>query len=140
MQPTEWKRADEMGKWGWTAGKWYGDAEDKGIQTSQDARFYGYSAKMNKVFNNEGKDLVLQFTTKYEQDIDCGGAYIKLLPSGTDQESFGGDSKYSIMFGPDICGSCKSIPTLPDLQRTRRRTSFCITRDRTWRALRSSVL
>ena len=40
-----------MGKWGWTAGKWYGDAEDKGIQTSQDARFYGYSAKMNKVFN-----------------------------------------------------------------------------------------
>ena len=107
MQPTEWKKADEMGKWGWTAGKWYGDAEDKGIQTSQDARFYGYSAKMNKVFNNEGKDLVLQFTTKYEQDIDCGGAYIKLLPSETDQESFGGDSKYTIMFGPDICGSCK---------------------------------
>ena len=59
-----------MGAWGWTAGKWYGDENDKGIQTSEDARFYGYSAKMDKVFNNENKDLVLQFTTKYEQDID----------------------------------------------------------------------
>ena len=106
MQPTQWRKANEMGAWAWTAGKWYGDAEDKGIQTSEDARFYGYSAKMDKVFNNEGKDLVLQFTTKYEQDIDCGGAYIKLLPAGLDQDKFGGDSTYSIMFGPDVCGSC----------------------------------
>ena len=92
-----------------SAGKWYADADDKGIQTTQDAKFYGYSAKMDKVFNNEGKDLVLQFTTKYEQDIDCGGAYIKLLPSGTDQSKFGGDSEYSIMFGPDACGSSRGI-------------------------------
>ena len=105
MKPTEWKKPEEMGKWGWTAGQWYADEDDKGIQTSQDARFYGYSAKMDKPFNNEGKDLVLQFTAKYEQDIDCGGAYIKLLPSETNQASFGGDAEYSIMFAPDLCGS-----------------------------------
>ena len=105
MKPTGWKKPEEMGEWAWTAGKWYGDVNDKGIQTSQDARFYGYSAKMNNVFNNENKDLVLQFTTKYEQDIDCGGAYIKLLPSGLDQTKFGGDSEYAILFGPDVCGS-----------------------------------
>ena len=35
------------------------------------------------------------------------GAYIKLLPGGLDQKSFGGDSDYSIMFGPDICGTKK---------------------------------
>ena len=98
-----------MGEWGWTAGQWYGDENDKGIQTTEDARFYGYSAKMDKVFDNEGKDLVLQFTTKYEQDIDCGGAYIKLLPSGLDQDKFGGDSEYSIMFGPDVCGTCRIL-------------------------------
>lgn len=109
VKPTQWKKPEEMGEWAWTAGKWYADAEDKGIQTSQDARFYGYSAKKNNVFNNEGKTLVLQFTTKYEQDIDCGGAYIKLLPSGLDQASFGGDSEYSIMFGPDVCGACNII-------------------------------
>ena len=107
VKPTEWKKPEEMGKWGWTAGQWYADEDDKGIQTSQDARFYGYSAKMDKPFNNEGKDLVLQFTAKYEQDIDCGGAYIKLLPSETNQASFGGDAEYSIMFGPDVCGSTR---------------------------------
>lgn len=29
----------------------------------------------------QGKDLVLQFSVKHEQDIDCGGGYLKLLPS-----------------------------------------------------------
>jgi len=36
--------------------------------------------------------------------IDCGGGYIKILPSDVDQQAFGGDSPYYIMFGPDICG------------------------------------
>jgi len=47
---------------------------------------------------------VLQYTVKHEQNLDCGGGYIKLAPSGVDQAKFGGDSEYSIMFGPDICG------------------------------------
>jgi len=88
-----------------SAGKFYGDAEaDKGVQTSQDARFYAYSAKLPK-FSNEGKDLVLQYTVKHEQKIDCGGGYLKILPSTLDQKTFNGDSEYNIMFGPDICGS-----------------------------------
>merc|ERR1711916_96775 len=49
-------------------------------------------------------DLVFQFTTKHEQNIDCGGGYLKLLPSDVDQAAFGGDSAYHIMFGSDICG------------------------------------
>lgn len=40
---------------------------------------------------------------KHEQDLDCGGAYIKLL-GDIDQSKFGGDTPYQIMFGPDICG------------------------------------
>jgi calreticulin len=87
-----------------SAGKFYGDAEaDKGAQTSQDARFYAYSSKFPK-FSNEGKDLVLQYTVKHEQKIDCGGGYVKILPSTIDQKNFNGDSEYNIMFGPDICG------------------------------------
>ena len=49
-----------------------------GIQTSQDARFYAVSAKLDKSFSNKGKPLVLQFTVKHEQSIDCGGGYIKV--------------------------------------------------------------
>jgi len=94
----------EQGKFVLSHGKFYGDAEaDKGIQTSQDARFYGISAKINK-FSNEGKTLVLQFSVKHEQKIDCGGGYIKLYPANLDQTQLNGDSKYYVMFGPDICG------------------------------------
>lgn len=100
------KKGAEQGVFKLTAGKFYGDAEkDKGIQTSQDARFYGISAKFPKgPFSNEGKSLVVQFTVKHEQKIDCGGGYIKLYPADVEQVNLHGDSPYYIMFGPDICG------------------------------------
>jgi len=104
---SDWKKSEgTRGDWKLTASDWYGDAKaDRGIQTSQDARFYAISAKMPKPFSNEGKDLILQYSVKFPQKIDCGGGYIKLLPSNTDQSNFSGDSKYYIMFGPDICGT-----------------------------------
>ena len=102
--PTAWKDENDMGEWKWTAGKWHGaDASDKGIQTGEDARFYGLSAKLNEAFSNKDKQLVLQMSVKHEQDIDCGGAYIKLM-GDIDQSKFGGDTPYQVMFGPDICG------------------------------------
>lgn len=107
---SKWKSPSELGEWVQTAGKWHADFEDKGIQTSNDARFYGISAKMDKPFNSsDGKEIVIQYSVKHEQDIDCGGAYIKLLPGGDkfDAENFGGDAPYGIMFGPDICGATK---------------------------------
>jgi calreticulin len=106
VEPTTWKPASEMGKWEHTAGKWYGDESDKGIQTSQDAKHYGLSALLAEPFSNAGKDLVIQYTVKHEQKIDCGGAYIKLLAKA-DQDGFGGGTPYQIMFGPDICGGTR---------------------------------
>jgi len=106
---SDWKSKSDLGEWAHTAGEWYGGgADDKGIKTSEDARFYGLSAAMSKAFNSsDKKDLVIQYSVKHEQKIDCGGAYIKLLPGGDAFEStkFGGDSPYGVMFGPDICGS-----------------------------------
>ncbi|XP_064786087.1 calreticulin 3b [Oncorhynchus masou masou] len=104
---TRWldsKHKADYGEWKLTAGNFYGDAEkDKGLQTSQDARFYAASARF-KPFSNEGKTLVIQFTVKHEQKIDCGGGYVKVFPSTLDQAEMHGDSQYYIMFGPDICG------------------------------------
>merc|ERR1712079_214339 len=94
----------EAGKFEWTAGKFYGDADkDKGIQTSQDAKFYTLSTEF-KPFSNKDKPLVVQFTVKHEQNIDCGGGYAKLFDCSLDQTDMHGDSPYLIMFGPDICG------------------------------------
>ncbi len=92
----------DLGAWKHTAGE-FGTESDKGIQTSEDARFYGLSAKLDSAFTNKDKELVIQMSVKHEQDLDCGGAYIKLL-GDMDQSKFGGDTPYQVMFGPDICG------------------------------------
>jgi calreticulin len=107
---SDWKSKSELGDWTNTAGEWYADESDKGIKTSNDARFYGLSAPMAKTFKSSNKkDLVIQYSVKHEQKIDCGGAYIKLLPGGKkfDSKKFGGDTPYGVMFGPDICGANK---------------------------------
>merc|ERR1712054_702190 len=97
------KAKSDLGAMKVTSGKFYGDEEaGKGLQTSQDAKFYAISAK-TKEFSNEGKDLVIQYSVKFEQDIDCGGGYLKI--GAFEPEKFEGESKYNIMFGPDICGS-----------------------------------
>ncbi|VAH38641.1 unnamed protein product [Triticum turgidum subsp. durum] len=94
---SEWKKDENMaGEWNHTSGKWHGDAEDKGIQTSEDYRFYAISAEYPE-FSNKDKTLVLQFTVKHEQKLDCGGGYVKLLGGDVDQKKFGGDTTYSIL-------------------------------------------
>lgn len=49
-----------------------------GIQTSEDAKFYALSAKFDQSFSNKDKELVIQFSVKHEQSIDCGGGYVKV--------------------------------------------------------------
>eukprot|EP00743_Colponemidia_sp_Colp-15_P000318 GILK01000369.1.p1 GENE.GILK01000369.1~~GILK01000369.1.p1 ORF type:complete len:399 (+),score=108.63 GILK01000369.1:41-1237(+) len=103
---SEWKKKEgTQGTWKVSAGDFYGDKErDAGLQTAQDARFYGIAAKFDS-FSNEDKTLVVQYTVKHPQNIDCGGGYLKLMPPGADLKNFGGDTEYNIMFGPDICGT-----------------------------------
>ncbi|UYV65266.1 CALR [Cordylochernes scorpioides] len=97
-------KGNELGKFVLTHGKFYNDPEkDMGIQTSQDARFYAVSRKMEP-WSNEGKTLVIQFSVKHEQNIDCGGGYVKVFDCSLDQKDLHGETPYQIMFGPDICG------------------------------------
>uniref|UniRef100_A0A1B6CLW3 Calreticulin n=1 Tax=Clastoptera arizonana TaxID=38151 RepID=A0A1B6CLW3_9HEMI len=87
-----------------SSGAFYNDKEkDKGIKTTQDARFYALSRKF-KPFTNKDKNLVVQFTVKHEQNIDCGGGYIKLFGDALEPKDLHGETPYEIMFGPDICG------------------------------------
>ncbi|XP_025421754.1 calreticulin-like [Sipha flava] len=95
----------EFGKFVRSSGAFYNDFEvDKGIQTTQDARFYALSRKFTP-FSNEGKNLVIQYTVKHEQHIDCGGGYIKLFNCDLEPKQMHGETPYEIMFGPDICGT-----------------------------------
>ncbi|XP_045709291.1 calreticulin-3 [Phyllostomus hastatus] len=94
----------QIGYFRLSSGKFYGHKEkDKGLQTTQNSRFYAISARF-KPFSNKGKTLVIQYTVKHEQKMDCGGGYIKIFPADVDQKNLSGKSPYYIMFGPDICG------------------------------------
>lgn len=100
---------DDYGKFKSATGTSFGDAAiNRGIQTSEDARFYALSTKLATPFTNKDSKLVLSFTVKHDQGIDCGGGYIKVLPD-LDPKKFTGDAEYFIMFGPDICGYTKKI-------------------------------
>merc|ERR1712072_1068738 len=96
---------DDLGKFVVAAGV-NGDSSNKGLKTSQDAKFYGISAT-TKEFSNKDKPLVVQYSVKHEQGIDCGGAYLKIGPAPFDGKKFHGESVYNVMFGPDICGMTK---------------------------------
>jgi len=109
---SDWKKSDgQQGKWTWETGPFNTGDADKGLKTSEDAKFYAISKKFDK-FSNAGKTLVVQFQIRHPQDIDCGGGYIKLLGSDYDPAKFNGETPYSVMFGPDICGATKRIHTI----------------------------
>merc|ERR1712072_1033903 len=59
-----------------------GAKEGLGAMKVPDGKFYAISTPV-KEFSNDGKTMVVQFSVKHEQDIDCGGAYVnrRLRPS-----------------------------------------------------------
>jgi calreticulin len=105
------KHKSDYGKFDLSAGKFPADAEaSKGLHTAQDARFYAISSRLpSKIDGTAGDGItVVQFEVKHEQNIDCGGGYIKVLPE-FDLSTFNGDTPYYVMFGPDICGATRKV-------------------------------
>ncbi|CDS11663.1 hypothetical protein LRAMOSA03926 [Lichtheimia ramosa] len=96
---------EDLGKMAVSTGEWFAD-EDKsaGLRTTEDYRFYALSTPV-KPFNTKGKDLVIQYDVKNDQNIDCGGSYLKVFSDALEPKNFHGESEYNIMFGPDYCGS-----------------------------------
>merc|ERR1719195_1202701 len=105
---SKWKDGEgTAGKWVANAGKWHADeAEDTGIQTGEDSKFFGIAAAFDS-FSNEGKEVIIQYQAKYEKDVECGGGYLKIGPKLDDLSTFGDPTPYNIMFGPDKCGYTK---------------------------------
>lgn len=102
----------KQGKWLLNAGRVsQDDEEDRGMMTAEDSKFFEISAAFEP-FSNEGKDLIVQYQTKFEKNIECGGAYIKVGSKIKNQKKFGQSTPFNIMFGPDFCGSAKQSTQL----------------------------
>ena len=102
-----WLHAPGSGKLELSYGEFYADADiNLGLRTTTSLTKYAVMRNLERVFDNteQDKDLIIQYSVKHEQNIDCGGAYLKILSPEVEPEEFGDSTPYSIMFGPDICG------------------------------------
>ena len=74
------------------------------------ATYYAVSTKFSTPIDNTNKDLVIQYDLMLEENLACGGAYIKLLRENPlDLSTVNDKTPYSIMFGPDKCGATNKV-------------------------------
>ncbi|KAG0320608.1 hypothetical protein BGZ99_004406 [Dissophora globulifera] len=85
---------------------------DLGLVAKSPAAHHAISASLPEVVDNKDKTLVVQYEVKAQQGLECGGAYMKLLtdsPEGIKYKEFSNETPYTIMFGPDKCGSTNKV-------------------------------
>lgn len=86
-------------------------AGDLGLVLKSKARHHAISAMLKTPFEFKNKPFVVQYEVKFQQALECGGAYVKLLSKhdALDLKLFHDKSSYTIMFGPDKCGEDKKL-------------------------------
>lgn len=88
---------------------------DRGLVAKSEAALHAIMSKLPSIFDNKNNTLVLQYEVKFQNGINCGGAYIKLLSADgiNDLEKHHGEfsdqTPYVIMFGPDKCGADNKV-------------------------------
>ena len=81
---------------------------DYGLVLKSKAKHAAISALTRKPFKfTENKPFIVQYELNFQNGQDCGGGYVKLLSheKNMDLRQFTDKTPYSIMFGPDKCGS-----------------------------------
>uniref|UniRef100_A0A8C5HPE9 Calmegin n=1 Tax=Gouania willdenowi TaxID=441366 RepID=A0A8C5HPE9_GOUWI len=79
---------------------------DLGLVLKSRAKHHAIAALLDRPFVFQDEPLIVQYEVNFQDGIDCGGAYVKLLSAveDLDLEQFHDRTQYSIMFGPDKCG------------------------------------
>ncbi|GMI72229.1 calnexin 1 [Hibiscus trionum] len=86
--------------------------EDYGLVVSEKARKYAIVKEVDEAVSLKDATTVLQFETRLQNGLECGGAYLKYLRPqhvGWNPKDFDNQSPYSIMFGPDKCGATNKV-------------------------------
>ncbi|XP_052794942.1 calnexin-like isoform X2 [Mya arenaria] len=94
------------GKWAVEEPKESSLLGDLGLILKSKAKHHAVASKLDRPFDFSGKPFIVSYEVKFQNGLDCGGAYIKLL-SGSDKidlKSFHDKTPYTVMFGPDKCG------------------------------------
>ncbi|KAJ7945201.1 Calnexin-like [Quillaja saponaria] len=86
--------------------------DDYGLLVSEKARKYAIVKELDEPVILKDGTVVLQFETRLQNGLECGGAYLKYLrpqESGWKPKEFDNEAPYSIMFGPDKCGATNKV-------------------------------
>ncbi|CAG8498946.1 10303_t:CDS:2, partial [Scutellospora calospora] len=89
-----------------------GIKDDEGLVMKTAAAHHAISARFEKPLDNKDKTLIVQYEVKLQDGLECGGAYLKLLTEsdkGIQAIEFSDKTPYTIMFGPDKCGSTNKV-------------------------------
>uniref|UniRef100_A0A0N4ZUU5 Calnexin n=1 Tax=Parastrongyloides trichosuri TaxID=131310 RepID=A0A0N4ZUU5_PARTI len=75
------------------------------------AKHHAIATKLKKPFEFKDDSLVVQYEVQYEEGQECGGGYLKLLQKGSEKDLslFNDKTTYSILFGPDRCGTSAKV-------------------------------
>ncbi len=83
---------------------------DEGLIIPKKAQHYAITAPVPGLDNMDGKDFALSYEVKLDDGMTCGGAYVKMPTEGfPGGDKFESNVKYSVMFGPDKCGSTEKV-------------------------------
>lgn len=86
--------------------------DDYGLLVSEPARKYAIVKEADEPISLQDGTIVLQYEVRLQNGLECGGAYLKYLrpqEAGWTPKEFDNESPYSIMFGPDKCGSTNKV-------------------------------
>jgi len=81
---------------------------DLGLVLKSKAKHSAISKRITKPFHfSDKKPLVVQYEVKFQNPLECGGAYVKLIAqdSSFKLDDFHDKTGFSVMFGPDKCGT-----------------------------------
>ncbi|GAB2289335.1 hypothetical protein Dimus_023640 [Dionaea muscipula] len=86
--------------------------DNYGLLVSEKARKYAIVREVDNPVDLKGKPIILQYEVRLQNGLECGGAYLKYLrpqEAGWTAKEFDNESPYTIMFGPDKCGSTNKV-------------------------------
>ena len=86
---------------------------DKAMVMDVKQKYYGLSTALSAPVSLAGgkAGMVVQYELRLHEGISCSGAYLKLIAAddGFSAETLEEGSPFSIMFGPDKCGSTDKV-------------------------------
>lgn len=86
--------------------------DDYGLLVNEKARKHAIVKEVDEHVDLKDGTVVLQYEVRLQNGLECGGAYIKYLrpqDAGWIPKEFDNESPYTIMFGPDRCGTTNKV-------------------------------